>query len=388
MTRAPLRAVCAQSREQIRPGQRPELKYVGLESIEPATGEFNLGELSKTPVDPRAVSFRFDTRHVLYGKLRPYLNKVVTPEFEGKCSTELIPLLPSEVLDRRYLAYFLRNPATVQSIAGRTAGARMPRADMDFLLDMEIPLPSLPQQRRIADLLSRAEGIVRLRREAQAKAGEFIPALFVEMFGDPASNPKGWPLIPVGELVDRFEGGKNVQAGDKGTASFRILKISAVTSGRYIESESKPAPPDFHPLASYFVKRGDLLISRANTEALVGAVALVEQTDGRTLLPDKIWRFVWRDEAAILSSFALSLFQQPAVRSMLSSIASGTGGSMKNISQAKLKALRLPIPSIGLQGSFVVKAEAARAIATQQSSALFTAQSAFDALLHQAFATE
>lgn len=255
------------------------------------------------------------------------------------------------------------------------------------MMRLQIPLPPLPEQRRLVELLSRAEGIVRLRREAQAKAAELIPALFLDMFGDPAGNPKGWPLISVGELVDRFEGGKNVQAGDEGASPFRILKISAVTSGTYIEIASKPAPSDLDPPASYFVKPGDLLISRANTEALVGAVALVDQTDRKTLLPDKLWRFVWRDETTILSSFALHLFQQPAVRAMLSSIASGTGGSMKNISQAKLKTLCLPIPPLDLQRQFATKAEAVRAIAAQQTAALQKAQAAFEALLHKAFAS-
>lgn len=204
--------------------------------------------------------------------------------------------------------------------------------------------------------------------------------------GDPATNPKHWPLVAVGDLIDRFEGGKNLQAGDAGDSKYQILKISAVTSGRYIEDEAKPAPSDLEPHTTHFVRIGDLLISRANAEALVGAVAIIEATNGTTLLPDKLWRFAWRDENVILPRFALHLFQQPAVRSLLSRIASGTGGSMKNISQAKLKLLRLPIPPIELQRDFAAKAEAVRSIAAQQSAALATAQSTFAALLHRAFA--
>ena len=62
-------------------------------------------------------------------------------------------------------------------------------------------VPPLPEQRRIVDLLSRAEGIVRLRREAEKKAAELIPALFLDMFGDPATNPKGWPVESLGKHV-------------------------------------------------------------------------------------------------------------------------------------------------------------------------------------------
>src|SRR5690606_26616531 len=88
----------------------------------------------------------------------------------------------------------------------------------------------------------------------------------------------------------------------------------------------------------------------------------------------------------VIPRFMLHLFQQSAVRAMLSGIASGTGGSMKNISQAKLKQLQLPVPPLDLQRKFTTKAEAIRAIANQQDAALDKAQASFDALLHRAFA--
>ena len=69
------------------------------------------------------------------------------------------------------------------------------------VLDQQLLLPPLPEQRRIVDLLSRAEGIVRLRRESEKKAAELIPALFIDMFGDPATNPKGWLDEPLGNHV-------------------------------------------------------------------------------------------------------------------------------------------------------------------------------------------
>ena len=156
--------VCQQSRKSIKPGEREDLSYIGLESIESGTGQFAKGALSKTPEVPLANSFRFGPEHILYGKLRPYLNKVALPDFEGKCSTEIIPLLPNKEVDRAYLAYFLRSRRIVDLISARTAGARMPRAEMDFVFSLSLPLPPLPEQHRIVDLLSRAEGIVRLRR--------------------------------------------------------------------------------------------------------------------------------------------------------------------------------------------------------------------------------
>ena len=356
-----------------------------MESIESGTGQLAQGELAKTPEAPEANAFRFTPAHVLYGKLRPYLNKVFAPDFEGKCSTELVPLLPNERLDRRYLAYFLRSPGTVQAVSQKVAGARMPRADMSFVMSLPIPLLAVEEQRRVVDRLSRAENIVHMRREAEQKAKEIIPALLLEMFGDPGTNPKGWPVRRLGDLVDRFEGGKNVQAGASGDSALRILKISAVTSGSYDESESKPAPAGFDPPAHYIVREGDILFSRANTEALVGATAMVTTTDGKSLLPDKLWRFVWRSTEGLAPSYMLALLQDRAVRQELSKMASGTGGSMKNISQAKLFELKLPIAPVALQRTFQDRVSTVSGLLGGTCRAGEVAKQTFQALLAGVF---
>ena len=234
-----LRDVCRQDRVSVKTGERSSLKYIGLESIEANTGEFANGVLSKTPESPLANSFYFSPQHVLYGKLRPYLNKVALPDFEGKCSTEIIPLLPSATLDRSYLSFFLRTPRIVTEISGMTAGSRMPRADLDYLLGLELTLPPIPEQRRIVDILSRAESIVRLRREAQKKAAELIPALFLDTFGDPATNPKGWPVSVIEKLCAVRTGATpsrdNAVFYENGTVPW--IKTGEVNGSRILRSE-------------------------------------------------------------------------------------------------------------------------------------------------------
>ncbi len=252
-----------------------------------------------------------------------------------------------------------------------------------FLKELAVPKPPLPEQLRLVDILSRAEGIVRLRREAERKAAELIPALFIDLFGDPATNPKGWPSRPVADFVDRFEGGKNLQAGSGNRSGYRILKVSAVTSGIYRETESKPAPDDYHPPESHIVRSGDMLFSRANTQELVGATVVVEKTDGTSLLPDKLWRFVWSEP--VDQAYMHALFQSRHVRTELGKLSSGTSASMRNISQGKLFAFSLPVAPIDLQRSFGEQVAAIRAIQSQQAAATAKAQASFDALLAEAF---
>jgi len=249
-----------------------------------------------------------------------------------------------------------------------------------------IPVPTLAEQRHIADLLSRAEGIVHLLHQAQRKAAALIPAMFVGIFGDPTTNPKGWPMRTVRELVGRFEGGQNLQAASDSSTEFRILKVSAVTSGVYIEAESKPTPDDYEPHQNHIVREGDMLFSRANTEELVGATAVVRATNGRTLLPDKLWRFVWAEP--VEQAFMHALFQSAYVRQELGKLSSGTSASMRNISQAKLFELRLPVPPLARQSAFARHAEAVQSIQSQQALALQKATATFDGLLARAFSIE
>ena len=288
------------------------------------------------------------------------------------CGPDLLP---------EFLAYWLRTQKTkMLQHAGGTTFKEIARGT---LRKFEIVLPEIEAQRRIVDLLARAEGIVRLRREAQQKAAELIPAIFIDMFGDPAMNPKELPLRSVRELVARFEGGKNLQAGSDGGTDFRILKVSAVTSGEYVETESKPTPNGYEPPQNHVVREGDMLFSRANTEELVGATAVVRATNGRTLLPDKLWRFVWAEP--VEQAFMHALFQSAQVRQDLGKLSSGTSASMRNISQAKLFELRLPIPSLHQQRVFARRADAAQSIRSQQEVALARATATFDALLSRAF---
>ena len=80
------------------------LPYVGLEDIIGGTGEFTG---STTPKRVQTATFKFTSDHILYGRLRPYLNKVFLPDFSGHCSTEIFPIMPASGVDRRYLYYWL-----------------------------------------------------------------------------------------------------------------------------------------------------------------------------------------------------------------------------------------------------------------------------------------
>jgi type I restriction enzyme, S subunit len=154
--------VCAFDKRQ---GIHRGLPYVGLEHIESHTARF-IGSSKPQPV--KSTTFRFSDKHVLYGRLRPYLNKAFRPEFEGYCSTEIFPIKPRPELSREYLLYWLLADETRDRINATCAGARMPRADMNEVLGFEFPLPPLDEQQRIVGILDEAfDGIATAKANAE-----------------------------------------------------------------------------------------------------------------------------------------------------------------------------------------------------------------------------
>ena len=152
--------LCEMDRNTIKPSDPvpSELRFVGVENVDAGTGTFNF-ETSSRVGEQKSTAFRFDQRHVLYGKLRPYLNKVATPHFDGRCSTELVPLLPRDGIDRQFVAQLLRREETVAYVMSSVTGSRMPRTNMKALLSMPVPVPPLEVQRSFATIAEGARNI-------------------------------------------------------------------------------------------------------------------------------------------------------------------------------------------------------------------------------------
>lgn len=152
------------------PNGKNNLPYVGLEHIESNTGEF-VG--TTEPQLVKSLTFHFTSEHILYGRLRPYLNKVLLPTFEGHCSTEIFPIRTKQGLDRRFLFHWLLSDETVKKIDATSTGARMPRANMNAFLEFQIPLPPLPEQKRIVAILDEAfAGIAPRKGNRGEESGE------------------------------------------------------------------------------------------------------------------------------------------------------------------------------------------------------------------------
>ncbi|MES2060013.1 MAG: restriction endonuclease subunit S [Patescibacteria group bacterium] len=141
------------------------LPYVGMEDIESNSGIF-IGSLE--PKKVQSNTFFFDGNCVLYGRLRPYLNKVLMPDFEGHCSTEMFPLVPDKnVLMRKYLWYWITQKSFIDQAMKTNKGARMPRANMKEVMKFKILIPDLLEQHSIVKRLDALSAKIREAVELQ-----------------------------------------------------------------------------------------------------------------------------------------------------------------------------------------------------------------------------
>ena len=369
--RVPLGELCEMDRQGIQPDDplTGELPFVGVENVVSGTGILNFDTDSRVG-GQKSNTFRFDRRHILYGKLRPYLNKVAVPGFAGRCSTELVPLLPRNGVDRDFLAHLLRRKETVKYVMASVTGSRMPRTDMKALMSLTVPVPLLDEQRCIAGILNRAVRIERLHARIADHLQEFIPALFIKMFGDPIENPMGWGIEPLGTYCVLTQYGTSKKANDR-TEGVPVLRMGNVTYTGYLNcTDLKYIELTATDTEKYALHAGDILFNRTNSKDLVGKTGI---WDGRfEAVAASYFIRLQINETALCPVYVWAFMNSSAMKRRLFRIARGAIGQA-NINAKELKSLPLPVPPLKRQRQYAEIVETARDITTIAEAASKTA---------------
>jgi len=298
--------------------------------------------------------------------------------------TARVAILPT--VDRRYVRWFIESPAARWWMTQHTKGVAVTGINLGDLRKLPVPLPLLADQRRIADILDKADAIRRKRKEAIALTEDLLRSAFLDMFGDPVTNPKGWPVKPLEDVLNHLDAGwsANGDARPRAEDEYGVLKISAVTSGIFRPDEHKAVSASAIDRELVTPRRGDLLFSRANTRELVAATCLVERDEARLFLPDKLWRVVPRADFAT-APYLRFLLAHDRFRSELTKTATGTSGSMLNVSMEKLRGLRGPFPPIGQQEKFAALVWRSLDARAKHESAHETTETLFNSLVARTF---
>jgi len=171
-----LKEVLKQDRRTIDPQKYPNKKFwlITMDCVESSTGRL-IKRIELKGKEIKSMKYSFNSSHILYGKLRPYLNKVFVPkdEEEGICTTEFIPFLAVNA-EREYVAHYLRTKKVVSHAMNNLTGTRQPRVNIDALLEYPIPFPPLEEQKRIASYLNSIQEKILTIRKMQEQTEEIL----------------------------------------------------------------------------------------------------------------------------------------------------------------------------------------------------------------------
>ncbi len=160
----------------------PNAIYLGLEHIEKNTGQI-LTDISTDSAELKSTKFRFSKEHVLYGKLRPYLNKVAQPSFDGVCSTDILPIKPiAKRANKFFIRYLMQSAYFIQYASNRASGANLPRVspkDIDLFM---APLPPFELQQKFAQIVEKVELVKQKQCEVKKYAEEMFDSLMQSAF--------------------------------------------------------------------------------------------------------------------------------------------------------------------------------------------------------------
>lgn len=283
----------------------------------------------------------------------------------------------------RFLYWYYRSPVAIRYLQSRTLATGVPHINLGILKEFPVMAPDLPEQRRIAAILDEADTLRRKRREALALLDDLLRATFLDMFGDPVTNPRGWPLVALGDIVvDGLRNGLSPATG--GNYAGRVLTLAAITGVRFNQEHAKDAVFDRAPDPSQFAHDGLFLICRGNGNlGLVGRGKLVVGAAGRTVFPDTM--IAGRpDGARIAGEYLEAIWATRCVRDPIEAGANTTNGTHK-VNQRTLGAIRFPLPPLQDQQAFGRFAAALGELRDAGLCGRADADALFASLLHRAF---
>jgi type I restriction enzyme S subunit len=362
------------SRERIEPIEHPgkPFNYVGLESIEGHTGR--ILPYQPTPgAKIKSTKNVFYRNEILYGKLRPYLNKVHLASEEGICSTDIYVLRPrQQQIHPAFAANYLRSPSVLAVVSSAMAGANLPRIGQEALLEISVPVPPLTEQERIVKLLDETDELRKLRAQADRRTTNLASALFYEFFGEPVANTKGFPRKTLGELIE-FIGGSQPP---RSTFSYEPTsdKIRLVQIRDFKSDEHKTYIPK--SLARRFFKEDDVMIGRYGPplfqilRGLSGSynVALIKAVP----------------KSEVMKDFVFHLLSEKNLHSTVIANSERTAGQT-GVKLDLLEEYPAFLPPLSLQKEFAKRVTEIRELEARQAASRTHLDALFQSMLHRAF---
>lgn len=246
-----------------------------------------------------------------------------------------------------YLAYYLK----FRKLNDVISGTAQPQITREGLQSLKIPLPPLPEQKRIAEILDKADGLRQKRQQSIEKLDELLQATFIDMFGDPVTNPnKHKTDILANYVLKDFQNGLYKPASFYGSGT-PILRIDGYRNGDIInESNFKRLELEPSEIEKYKLTKMDLVINRVNSPEYLGKIALFMDDREDTVFESNMMRFSIRQELLNVY-YLIFLFKQRYISNQIATKRKDAV-NQSSINQQDVKSLILNVPNIKLQNKW------------------------------------
>jgi type I restriction enzyme S subunit len=309
-----------------------------------------------------------------------FVNFWASPIFASDCST----VEPNGVnVDIKFVYYFLRSKQDYINSKLRS-GAAQPHVYAKDIAQLQLPLPPVAEQHRIAAILDQADALRAKRREALAQLDNLTQSIFIEMFGDPVTNPKGLPLMRGDQVCSRITVGIVVQPSsyyrDDGVPALRSLNIRpnkiVMENLVYFSVEDNATK-----LTKSQVRKGDVLLVRTGQPGTAAVVPA--ELDGVNAIDILI---ATPDVSKVMSEYMCFFFNSDAGKQMV--LGAQRGQVQKHLNVGSMNSALIPVPSLDLQKAFANRIRSVGALKSVNSEVLSELDKLFASLQNRAFAGE
>lgn len=375
-----------QTSNPLRADPDESFQYIDLSAIDQKektiTGARELA-CSEAPSRARQI---IETDDILVSTVRPNLNGVakVAARLTGAiASTGFCVLRPRRnLLHSSYLFHWVKSPQFVADMVNKATGASYPAVSDRIVWASNIPLPPLPEQRRIAAILDQADALRTQRREALALLDSLTQSIFIEMFGDPVRNSKCWPQMPFSQVCDTRLGKMLDQKQQTGNHLRKYLRNANVQWFRFDLPDIFEMDFDADAREVFRLRSGDLLICEGGEP---GRSAIWRDEIAECYYQKALHRGRPNPELAIPEYLAWLLWFL-AHRGGLGDYV--TSATIAHLTGEKLKAMAIPVPPMTIQRKFAQRQKCVDRIKTSHRVSLAELDAIFASLQHSAFRGE
>ena len=365
--------------------------YIDLSSVNKDSKQIILGEVPRT--NPNSAPSRarqlVKSGDVIVATVRPNLNGVasVPDELDGATASTGYCVLRANAnsLDSRYLHYWVQTNYFVSEMMSKATGANYPAVSDKIIKESKIPLPPLAEQKRIAAILDKADAIRRKRQQAIQLADEFLRSVFLDMFGDPVTNPKGWDECVLKDISDIRSGvtkGKKINPDTAVTLPY--MRVANVQDGYLSLDDIQEITVSPKDAEKYQLSKGDILLTEGGDPDKLGRGHVWNNEVANCIHQNHIFSVRIKNQSIVRPGFLSAQIASQRGKRYFLKVGKQTTG-IATINKTVLSEFQPFVPPIEMQDKYI---QISKSVDKLKEKAPIENMNIFEALSQKAFAGE